>query len=754
MPNNVFNVAFVGLGANDKAPPTALYSLDANGAPVAKLASVDNGKLSLDSDKLKGLQVAVGPDVDDPKTLDPKSLLRFRADQVIADWQRIGLQIPKDRWPIFLGELVCVSGHVKKCRPWWWDLVIANPVVTKLGVQRRLLPGSLTDLSASATLRIPYSCQPVCDGIVEIFERDCCCPVIDWWDLVGKLRDVLKQIPAEINWPVPPIPDPGPLAGTIRTIGSIRLNPGLAAGLRTVATATVAAGPALRPRAVDFTQTTPSARLYDDYRALLKTPHDQVTAFVDARPYLSAYCCTCTTRKVGEVAIRPGGDFDFCYRRIPHIVSLRTRCYSTFAYRVRQQIGGAWVTIYDGIAGHDYFAQGDVAELHTTNPAARSCADSPPPPDTGDGQPFVMLEYVTGTQTHHFNFPAQNGNSQFPAFGMTNPNAGLYNFGTQIDCPWATSLGLRLWFSPSLAGTVVYYRLKAVPTDTSGHATGAPVVLDTPVAWQRFVGVGDTEWTPLAAPTAEVGGLTGLFRVPYWDAAHQWLSGQYHQVWNTAAAGSVIENARYMLVLEVFGPGGAPITPASAGPGAPTARAFQFRRWDSASHTANVPHDDCAHLFWINNRPVSGDIHDLRLGGVANTEECQFMASHASDTVSIGFRAYHVDGLTTGGGPGDTDSFMAGYSISWQRGLNGPTGYFETGVHDKGEAGPVASNALSLGFLLGPGPFPPSTTPVASHTRCTFSVHLAVDAKHHNGGAFIDAYDYHETASFALEITP
>jgi hypothetical protein len=28
-----------------------------------------------------------------------------------------------------------------------------------------------------------------------------------------------------------------------------------------------------------------------------------------------------------------------------------------------------------------------------------------------------------------------------------------------------------------------------------------------------------------------------------------------------------------------------------------------------------------------------------------------------------------------------------------------------------------------------------------------------VDAKHHNGGSFIDAYDYRETASFALEIT-
>jgi hypothetical protein len=40
-----------------------------------------------------------------------------------------------------------------------------------------------------------------------------------------------------------------------------------------------------------------------------------VATFVDKRPYLSAYLCRCTSRKVGEVPIQPNGDFDFCYRR-------------------------------------------------------------------------------------------------------------------------------------------------------------------------------------------------------------------------------------------------------------------------------------------------------------------------------------------------------------------------------------------------------------------------------------------------------
>jgi hypothetical protein len=105
--------------------------------------------------------------------------------------------------------------------------------------------------------------------------------------------------------------------------------------------------------------------------------------------------------------------------------------------------------------------------------------------------------------------------------------------------------------------------------------------------------------------------------------------------------------------------------------------------------------------------------------------------------------------VSTGGGPGDTNSFMRAYSITWQRGLNGPTGTIETGTADQGELAVEPSNTLDIAFLL--GAFPPLHP---AHTRCTFSVHLHVDAKHHNGGSFIDAYDYRETAAFALQLTP
>jgi hypothetical protein len=322
-------------------------------------------------------------------------------------------------------------------------------------------------------------------------------------------------------------------------------------------------------------------------------------------------------------------------------------------------------------------------------------------------------------------------------------DSGLIDFGSVPDCPWATTLGLRLWSSKQLDGIVVYYRIKAVPVDGAGNPIGTPVTLTGPVSWQRFVSVGGqivTQPESLAAEPATVGGEVGLYRMPYWTNGNDWLSGQYHQLWDTRSP--QFPDGKSMLILELFGPGGARIKPASAPAGDPgTARPFQFRRWTAPTITANVPFADCGHVFWVNNKPVDGDIVDLRKDHIASIDECQFMSGPGTTKVSVGFRAFHANGVTTGGGPGDTNSFMAGYALTWQRGLNGPSGTIETGSADQGEAGAEESNALAFADLLG------------THKRCTFSVHLHVDAKHTNGGAFIDAYDYHETASFALEIS-
>lgn len=735
MPIKTLSITFAGLQPGEQAPDLALYRLAEREAPV-KLARIVGGSIDgVDLEALKGVTLAIGPDAD-PKDIDPGQLIRYRVEQMRERWLREGLLIPRERWGPLIGELVCVSGDVRKCRPWWLEPVWQRATLASSGAALnagsasalRVVPVMRPEDFTTTVIRWPWRCLPLCEGVVEIFERVCCCRDIRLPDLIDKLRDILKEVPIAIDWPRPPIPDPGPLARLRRPMPPVN-----------------------RATRLPETPSLPPQRLFEDYQALLAIRPQEVESFVKARPYLWGHVCSCTVRKVGETPIRPGGEFDFCYRRPRRLTLVGERCSTNFAFRVRQQIGGAWTTIYDGVAGADYFAQGEEAHLQSYDPRALPCGDGPPPPDQGDGTAFVMLEHVTGAGTHHFNFPAQTALSRMGAMGA---DSGLIDFAGVPDAPWATTLGLRLWFSPTLEGTIAYYRLKVVRVDAAGNPVGAPRTLDTPVSWLRYVTIGGSVQTipdALAANPSDVGGELGLFRVPYWSGGMDWLSGQYHQLWDTTTdAPGTGAGGRFMLTLEVFGPGGARVKPASAPAGDPgTARPFQFRRWTSQTVTANVPFGDCAHVFWLNNRPVAGRIVDLRKDGMASSDECQFMSGPGTTTFSVGFRAYHLDGVTTGGGPSDTDSFMASYALTWQRGLNGPSGTIETGTADKGEAGAVPSAATAFATLL--GAFPPTW---GAQQRCTFSVHLHVDAKHHNGGSFIDAYDYRETASFALELKP
>ena len=121
------------------------------------------------------------------------------------------------------------------------------------------------------------------------------------------------------------------------------------------------------------------------------------------------------------------------------------------------------------------------------------------------------------------------------------------------------------------------------------------------------------------------------------------------------------------------------------------------------------------------------------------------MAGAADNSFAIGMRAYHVHGVEHAGN-GDDNSFMQRYDISWQRGLNGPSGALGPAPSggnnrtDVGETGgAVASGSATFAHLLG------------GHTKCTFSVTLHVRAKHFTGSSRIQDYDYWETASFALE---
>lgn len=340
-PQAGINVSFVGLPKGEAPPPAALYELDPNGRPVAKLASITDGVLPVEAERLKGMTVAIGPEHDNLADIDPATLLRYRAYDAASLWQQQGILIPEGRWWQLWRERVCVTGHMRKCRPWWFDRIEATATVSNRAIVPQLKVRPATTFATLGSLlqpniRVPVRCLPVCDGVVEIYERVCCCDRIIIWELIDRLREVLVEVPLPTG-PTPP--EPGPFRG-FGAKSRITVAKGAVAGTAAMAV------------------NTPPERLFDDYQALTAMPQAEAEAYVHARPYLFPFICHCTSRKVGETFLQPGGTFDFCYwrARTPIFQPVWRRCWTTYAYRLRQKIAGTWTVVYDGVAAHDYFA--------------------------------------------------------------------------------------------------------------------------------------------------------------------------------------------------------------------------------------------------------------------------------------------------------------------------------------------------------------------------------------------------------------
>lgn len=711
-------VTFVDLKDGEQPPRFAAYRLDTAGHPVEKLGDYDGNVLKIDLAASEA--IAFGPDVEDFKALPRESLASYRVGQKIDLWRKQGIVFPRDIWDRFHFHFVCVTGTVRKCRPWFWDLLddIRLLPMLELAQVARIKP---ITAELQPHILFPLRCLPLCDGVIEIYERECCCHHIHIPDLLDRLRDILDILPI-------PIPDPEPIPGPDPAPFGPRL-------LRAKARAIQQRKAPLDLAAV------PPENLHQDYLALRAMPLEAAHRYVLERPYLFPIFCHCSVRKVGQTPIQPGGHFDFCYLRVHHHPH-HAHCSRTYAYKIKQLINGVLTVVYDGLAAHQYFAAGIPADIRTYNPQAHVCADGPGDAPPNDGAPFVMLEHVGSYGSFHFNFPVQTGVSQVAGL---DPDDGTYTTSYAPDCPWGGALGLRLWFSPELEPVVKYYRLKVFAVNDAGAPVGAPIVLDNTVTWDKLVDIpGDVIRVPETLGPTPVGAENDLFKVPYWSSPdHRYLSGQFHQVWNTAQ--TVFPDGKYLLIVEVFDAAGNRVKPNGAtGPG--TAQNFQFRRWASAVDTDPVPFADAAHVFWIDNTPVGGDLVDLRKNGIPNIAECQFMTDTAEATVAIGFRAFHLHGVEHAGN-GDDNSFMWHYGIWWQRGLNGATGALGPAPSggnnhtDVGETGgAVSSGSETFANLLG------------GHPKCTFSVTLRVYAKHYTGSARIQSYDYQETASFALEI--
>jgi hypothetical protein len=707
-----------------EAPKLAVYAVDRAGATVHRAEVSASGEAKVPAAALqKSEQVLVGPVAKDAAALDSSELLSFHAahiQDVIA--QGAELTIP-------IGQLIgfqrCVDGSIQRCLPYPWfiDSLVARASSFKLATQRTALASST--LSESIIARPPRPpffpiCTRVCDGLVLVYRRTCCC---DPWiiedprlqDLIDRLRQIAQQRPP-IKFP--PGPDPGPI-----------FNPHV--------------GPGPDPSPIDqlpffngATLDEASFNVEQDLHHLENLSGPEVADYVSERAYLRPFWCHCgAAQLVGEGPVHPDGTFRVCWRE--PLIRLRPWCHDEYAFVVRQLVNGVTVTIYDGLAANQWFDSPTGNSLTSYDPRAVVCHDDPFP--TEDGA-FVLLEHIGAARSYRLKTPDQDTWDSVlpPAYndGLLDPAASpAAAKGTYNDANWGGTLALHYHFSEQMkALDARYYRISAIRADASGNPTGPRTTLSSAVAWLYYKVIPGPQILVQADTLGPqtVGTENNLYRIPY-DADQDWQDDQYHGYLDTTG----LENDRYLVMLEVFDHAGNLIKPnGSSGPGA--GKPFTFRRWSQPiGPLDNVPFAALTHMFWWDNRPSVAHIEDLRLNGASSTDECQFLVGTASSTFSSGYRAYHPNPM-----------FIHNHTMWWRRGLGGSSGTLVSSNDNAGEppaplaVSPVAPSPpvhATFGDLLG------------TNHRCSFSLNLDVYVKTNNGSGVLSYLDSSDQAAFALE---
>ena len=696
-----------GRKPDEEAPPMALVVMSRDGKRLASAAIERDGGFSVPARaRDAGARVLIGPAEGDPAE-SPERFLGYRFGDFERQLELGPLQFPEDRWrPILLWQ--CVRGSVRRCFPFphWLDEVAVSGLA--------LRTAGIADLAPiePSSIIFPWRCGTVCQGLVEVYRRTCCCRPPYFPPKLPPLWP--KQPPIPIPdppdpwrpWPGPvPIPPPGPGP-----------DPAPYHALDRVATSG-----ALDVRKLNAER---------DELALSALSGAELGEYVRLRPYL---WCTCGAgSKVAEGLVADDGSFSICWRSWP--IFQVPGCRTEYAYRVSQSINGSNVTIYDGVAAGQWFDAGQTPVLTSYSPWAVTCAGDPEIPGTGDA--IVLLHEIGATQSHALGTPAQDGpgSVQTPAWnsGLLNPAAAD---GPGVNRNLGGSLGLRYFFSHGMKDIGArFFRVQVAPADGLGNPAAAWTSVPVP-AWQawRWTGSGWLRSQHALGPDPN-----GLFVIPFEDVdlldpLEEWDPDQYHAILDTTAH----PDGRYLVTVEVFDAGGNQIKPNGAsGPG--TAKAFHFGLWRiPAGPPDDVPYSALTHLTWWDNRPAVVAIEAIRLAGNPSPATCQFLEGAATDSVSFDIRAYHPN-------PG-VPLFLRGYSLGVTKGLNGPTtSYVNNAFAEVGEppGGPSTSPTHPLSELLGTDP------------KCAFAVRLSAGVKTTNGSGTLIGLDRDVTAAFAAEQQP
>lgn len=708
----------------EKPPDLAVYAVDRSYRPLHVAPVGAEGSFNLPDDaRSKSHLLLVGPRSESPD-LREGEFLRISPDRL----GQAAIDISRKQWLSWIQVWRCVGGSVRHCRfgPWIYaDLLtpaalqatsVAHTAHAAHAAQQTL--GSASSISIHRGLEVdlklhphfPYNCDVVCDGLVEVYRRTCCCKPWIIYDprlpeLIRELEEIpippIPPIPPIIRWPPPPEPPP---------FHDLEL---------------------LKEGALDQRILNAPA----DLQALRLLPAQEKLAYIQARPYLWCHRSCGTTVKVAQGFLDHDGEFHICWQEPLRLFS--RYCHDEYAFIVKQNINGATVVIYNGLAANQWFDAGEDADLTSYHPQARRCRHNDFP---GEGA-FVLLQDIGDTGTWQLATPdatgwdrvaapAYNSGLLFPA-----PSAAAA-LGQMRNCNLGGTLALRYHFSEPMRGLGArFYRVSVSAADAMGNPTGARTYLDDPVSWLVYRNVGTdihVESEPLGPNT--VGTEPHLFRIPY-DADEEWQSGQYHALLDTTR----FARGRFLLTLEVFNAAGQRMRPAGTpDPGGSVAAAFTFRRWyQQVGPTANVPFGALTHMLWWDNRSAQAQLVDLRQGGEASTETCQFLEGAGDETFSTGYRAYHPE-----------PAFHLYHRIYWKRGLGWEAN--SSGVLTSPEYNP--NNAGAPPDPVGVSGTATFAAMLQTHAKCSFALHLYTWVKTHNGSSRLSGLDASDLAAFALEI--
>jgi len=221
-------INLTGFTSEDKFPDMAVYALDRSGKPLEISKVNDEGSFRIPEKVVeKAHRIVIGPEVEDIAGIERKVLTLYRSEQFKQIMEVGGIfEIPKKDWYGWIQIKRCVSGSVRHCYPYPWfikqlelnmDAAMAfrNPISPATATDKTLQPKSDALIAKSFDYMIkPDWCETVCDGLVEVYRRTCCC----WpWiiddprlpELIEELEEILPD-PPEIKWPPRPEPDPVP----------------------------------------------------------------------------------------------------------------------------------------------------------------------------------------------------------------------------------------------------------------------------------------------------------------------------------------------------------------------------------------------------------------------------------------------------------------------------------------------------------------------------------------------------------------